>query len=281
MISTFIADELHGLKTVLEVHGQYMLSLSTRDWYGVKNISADVNSENDRASWFSGRAKPWPEADALKKVTADVTELQVKIQAELRYAKREVAWGKLGPKDMVTICRLLKNILVPLWGMESLTGITDRIEKRGGWRIPKMLNSTRNLIESDLNSLEDEEMEQWKDILGKLNYPVHRLQQAVIEGIDHSLYTLELAKRPVSPVKTDLEEYSLGCSTGKISPAKGLENMIQDFLGRREGLLREWCTEKGVDDSSQLNGMAPLDNQLHQRHQSQLYLILNVSLYCS
>lgn len=268
MISMLVTEELYGLKTILEAQGQYMLSLPMRDWYGTTNSTAYVKSGNE--SWFSTRAKPWPEADALKKVTADVAELQAKIQSELRYAKREVAWGKLGSKDMVTICRLLKNILVPILGIESLTGITDRIEKRGGWEALRVPKTADSLSESESNSLEDKEKGQWKEILEQLNDRVRRLQQTVIEGFDHSLYTLELVKRPVSPANTDLEANSPGCSPGERGFAKCLENMIQDFLRQREGPLKEWCA------ASQLNGMKPSDYPLHERHQSQLYLILDV-----
>jgi hypothetical protein len=281
MISMFVAEELQGLKTVLAVHSQYMLSLPARDWYGTNNSPPDAKSESCTESWFSARAKPWPEADALKKVTADVTELQVKIQSELRYAKREVSWGKLPAKDIVTTCRLLKNILVPVFGMESLTAVTDRIEKRGGWGALGVPNTVDSLTASDVNALEDKEKWQWKDILEKMNYPVIQLQRTMVEGLDHSLYTLELAKRPAPSVATDLEANSLECSPGEKGFAKYLENTIQDFLGLGEGLLNEWCIEKGMDAPSQMSTMEPSDYPLHERHQSQLYFILDVSLFCS
>jgi hypothetical protein len=281
MISMFVAEELQGLKTVLAVHRQYMLSLPARDWYGTNNSSPDAKSESCNESWFSARAKPWPEADVLKKVTADVTELQVKIQSELRYAKREVSWGKLRVKDTVTICRLLKNILVPVLGMESLTAVIDRIERRGGWGGLEIPNTVDSLTASDFNALEDKEKWQWKDILEKMNYPVMRLQQAIAEGLSHSLYTLEFAKRPAPSVAADPEANGSECLPGEKGFAKYLENMIQDFLGLREGLLNEWCIEKGMDAPSQMSTMEPSDYQLHERHQSQLYLILDVSLFCS
>lgn len=277
----FITQELHGLKTVFEVHGRYMPSLPTRDWYGTKNSPRDPDGRSDAESRFSTRTTPWPEADALKKVTANVNELQVKIQSELRYVKREMAWGKLGAKDIVTIYRLLRRILVPVYGMEALTEITDRIEKRGGWGGLRNPRTADSLTESEFNYLEDKEKRQWKWILEQLGGPVRRLQQAMIEGFDHCLYTLELAKRPASPAKTDLEANSPGCSPGERGFAKYLENMIEDFLGQREGLLKEWCAEKGMDDPSQLNAMKPSDYPLHERHQSQLYLVLYVSLFCS
>jgi hypothetical protein len=201
------------------------------------------------------------------------------MHSELRYAKREVAWSKLESNDLVTVCRLLKNILVPLLHIESLTGITDRIEKRGGWgslRVPKTEDS---LTESESNLLETMEQDQWKGILEQLNYRIKRLQQTMVEGFDHALYTLELAKRPLSSAKADLEANSPGCSPGERGFADCLENMIRDGLLQRETPLKEWCAGKGMDDPSHLDGMKRLEYPSHERHQSQLYLILDVRMF--
>lgn len=274
LIFMFVTEELRGLKAVLEVHGQYMLSFPARDWYGTKNPSSGNGSDGR----FSTRSRPWPEADGLKKAIANVIELQVRIQSELRYAKREVAWGKLGARDIVTICQLLKNILVPVLGMESITEVTDRIENRGGWGALRIPNAADSVTELDLDSLEENEKGQWKEMLEKLVDPTEQLQRAIIDGLDHSLYTLEFAKRPASRFKADLEANGPDCSPGERGSAKRLETGIQDFLGRCEEILNEWCAEKGMD-TPQLKSMKPTDYPLHERHQSQLYLILDVSYH--
>lgn len=271
LIFMFVTEELRGLKAVLEAHGQYMLSFPARDWYGTKSPSSGNGSDGR----FSTRSRPWPEADALKKAMANVIELQVRIQSELRYAKREVAWGKLGARDIVTICQLLKNILVPALGMESITEVTDRIENRGGWGALRIPNTADSVTELDLDSLEENEKCQWKEMLEKLVDPTEQLQRAIIDGLDHSLYTLEFAKRPASRFRADLEANDPDCSPGERGGAKRLETGIQDFLGRCEEILNEWCAEKGMD-TPQLKSMKPSDYPLHERHQSQLYLILDL-----
>ena len=272
-----VTHEIHGLKSVLEVHSQYMQSLPTRNWYGTKISSKDSDSGMEYESKSSTRSTPWPEADALKTVTNGVTELHVKIQSELRYAKLEAAWGKLNGKDISTITRLLKDILIPVLGMESLTEVTDRIEKGGGWGSVRMAKSSHDFTEAELVSLEEKEKEQWKWIFEQLRDPVRRLQQAMVEGLDHSLYTLEFAKRPASHTKTDLEANGPGALFVKKGFAPYLENMIQEFLRKREGFLKEWCSFRGVEYPPERNSTNPPDSPLHERHQSQLYLILNVS----
>ena len=273
----FVTAEIHGLKSILEVHRQYMQSLPTRDWYGAKSSSKYSDSGLGYERKSSARPSPWPEADALKAVTTGVTELQVKIQSELRYAKLEAAWGKLNGKDISTIARLLKQVLVPILGMESLTEVTDRIEQRGGWGSLRMANADHNLTEAELISLEEKEKEQWLLIFERLRDPVHRLQQAMVEGLDHALYTLEFAKRPASHAKTDLEANGSGTAFVKKGFSPYLENMIQEFLGKREGFLKEWCSSKGIEYPPDGDNVKRLDSPLHERHQSQLYLILDVS----
>lgn len=275
-----ITHEFYGLKNVLEVHSQYMLSLPTRDWYGTKSSSKGSDGGTDNESKFSTRSRPWPEADSLKAATTGVTQLQVEIQAELRYAKLEAAWGKLGGKDISTINRLLKAILVAVLGMESLTDVTDRIEKRGGWGAVRLPKTDHDLTEAEYVALEEKEKQQWIWIFDQLRDPVYRLRQAMMEGLEHSLYTLEFAKRPATHAKADLEATGPGILLGEKGFAIYLENMIQEFLVKREGFLKEWCAFKGIDFASLRDGAKPLDHPLHERHQSQLFLVLDVSKYC-
>jgi hypothetical protein len=274
MLVTF---EINCLKKVLEVHSQYMRSLPTRDWYGVKGFTKDSDSGMDSLNKLSSRSTPWPEADALKAVATGVTELQVKIQAELRYAKLEAAWGKMGAKDVSTITRLLKGILVPILGMESLTDITDRVEKRGGWGAVKLPKTDRELTEAEFVALEEKEKQQWTWIFDKLQDPVHRLQQAMIEGLEHCLYKLEFAKRPKLHSKTDIEANGSQSFFGLKAFAPCLESRIQEFLTSRESFLKQWCAFKGMDYPSKIEGIEPSEYPLHERHQSQLYLVLDVS----
>lgn len=265
------------MKRVLEVHNQYMRSLPTRDWYGTKSSSKDSDSGKDYESKFSSRTTPWPEADALKAVTTGVTELQVKIQAELRYAKLEAAWGKLSGKDISTIARLLKGILVGILGMESLTEVTDRIEKRGGWGAVRLPRAAHDLTDAEFAALEEKEKQQWIWIFEQLRGPVHQLQQAMIDGLEHSMYTLEFAKRTGTHAKMDIEANGAGSLPGEKGFATLLESKIQEFLTKRESFLKEWCALKGVDYPLKRDGIQLLDSPLHERHQSQLYLVLDVS----
>lgn len=204
----------------------------------------------------------------------------MKAQAELRYAKREVAWGKLSPKDFSAIVKLLKNIVHPVMGMDSLTQVTDRIERSGGWGSVRAANLSGHHTEDQLKALEEKEKEQWQWIFELLQFRVQKLKDAMLEGLQHFLYTLEFEKRPKPTAKADIEasgSNSTASSPGEKGFASRLEMMISEYMSQREGPLKEWCTSKGMDPSSHGRDVKPPEYPLHERHQSQLYLILDVS----
>ncbi|KUJ08768.1 uncharacterized protein LY89DRAFT_764104 [Mollisia scopiformis] len=273
LVSMFVTHEIQGFKAVFQAHTQYMLSLPSRDWYGSKQGSVESEASKDDDPFT--RPTQWPEADALKKAATMVTELQVKMIAELRYAKREADWSKLSPDDYGTLVRLCKNILLPILGMESLTEVTDRLEKRGGWSSIRSPNDNA-LSEKEFGTLEAKEKEQWHVIFEQLHEPILELQKTMAEGLDHSLYQLELVKKPKVAVRGDVEASAEDNGPGRKGFAKRLETGIEQFLKQREGPLREWCAEKGMDHSTERDSMKPNHYPLHQRHQSQLYLILDL-----
>lgn len=275
-----IHGEIQTFKAVLMAHSQYMVSLPGRDWYGQQSVSNNASIQTDEIPDPLTRTTPWPEADALKGVITSLTELQMKAQAELRYAKREVAWGKLSPKDFSNIMRLLKNIVHPVLGIDTLTQVTDRIEKRGGWGSVRAANAPAGYTEDDLKALEEKEREQWQWIFELLHSRVQRLKDAMLEGLQHFLYTLEFEKRPKSAAQPDIEASgsdSTAGSPGEKGFASRLEAMISEYAAQREGPIKEWCTGKGMDSNPNGSEANPSDYPLHDRHQSQLYLILDVS----
>jgi len=271
-----MTGEIHGLKAALEAQSQYMASLSTRDWFGSAYAPNYLDSRTaDSCNSLSGTSL-WAEADVLNKILTHITTLQAKSQAELRYAKVETTWDKLNAKDLETICQLERMILLPILGTRSLYHAANRIGKRGGWEAMSRLKTGRALAESESAYPQDTEREQWNLILGQLCGPAQRLQEAMIIGLDESLYDLGLGKRPVPP---DVEANGLHYSPMDGDLVARLERMIQQYLAERENPLKEWCTSKGLDNSSQQNDATQPDYPLYQQHLSQLYLVLNVSFF--
>jgi hypothetical protein len=273
-----IAKALHEYKEVFEAQSQFMLSLPSRDLFGSVVSSKTLDGESSGTSNSRNERASFVEAEALQKATMKVAELQVEIHSELRYAKREISWAKLRADDFSKLSKLLRDIFVPVAGMESLVNAVHLIEKRRDWDPAQPPEATAKLTALDLDASERNEKERWHWIFEQLQGPTHRLLQVMIEGLDHALYTLEFAKRPHTAATSDIEGKGLSHPPGDKGFSDRLERAIQEFLDQREGPLREWCTSKGMDSMPHGDSPHSSTDTLHERHQSQLYLLLNVSL---
>jgi Putative ER transporter, 6TM, N-terminal len=271
-----VAMVLQNYKSALEAQSQFMLSLPSRDLFGAAVNSKSLNGKSDGKISSHNERGPWVEAEALKEATIKVAELQVEIHSELRFAKREFSWAKLGARDFSKISKLLRGILIPVSGMESLVNVASLIEKRRDLNAAQPYETTPQLTTSNSDASERIEKEQWDWIFKQLQGPVHALLMVMIEGLDHALYTLEFAKRPHSAVKSDIEAKDPH-QPGERGFVDRLESAIQEFLQQREGPLKEWCTSKGMDlpPSGQIPNSST--DTLRERHQTQLFLLLNVS----
>ncbi|KIV89174.1 hypothetical protein, variant [Exophiala mesophila] len=273
LVTLVLNEYLHGLKAVFDAQRKFIESVPHREWQNRQAVSSSGESQN--SGGHSTRVESWPEADAWKAATIKVTEAQVKIHAEMPYVKRETCWGKLRSSDFVCIMRLLKNILVPITGLETIIQITDSVESRGGWgSISSNRDSTTTITDDPEAALMSEE-ELWKWIFQQIQEPSRQLWQAMLEGIDYSLFTLGFTKKPAFMTKEELASRGADLPSGKKGFAAYLEDSMQNFLAAREEPLKKWCKWNGLARSPGVSSKSPL----LQRHQTQLYLILDLE-YC-
>ncbi|KIX06506.1 uncharacterized protein Z518_04482 [Rhinocladiella mackenziei CBS 650.93] len=268
LVTLMLNEYLHHLKVVFDAQGALIHSLPARDW-GVVSGTSSLEGESDNSN-PDERITPWPEADTWRTATAAATESQVKIHSEMRYVKREFAWSKLAATDFVCITKLLKNILVPVAGMETVIQVGDRVEKQGGWASmkPPKDGSSSGVSEP---SMDEEEKERWGWFFDQIHEPYKQLERAMIDGLDYAFHTMGITKKPMFSTSPELEARGADSLDGK-GFAKYLEGTIDNFLTEREGPLREWCRLNGMDDSKETSSR----KLLHQRHRSQLYLILDL-----
>lgn len=267
---TLILNEyLHHLKSILDAQRDFIKSLHSRDWI---TRDASSGSETEDESSF-GRSSSWPEAEAWRSATTKATEDQVKIHSQIRYVKREFTWSKLRAGDFVSIMKLMKNILVPVTGMETVVQLAHRVEKLGGWgsiEASRAVTVPGTTASGDKPIRSEEEL--WKMFFVNLHDSTHDLCEAMLQGLDYAFFTLQITRKPAFSTKEELLARGT-TTTGGGGFGNLLEKIIQDFLTAREAPLKEWCHFTGQGDVP----AATSKNPLGQRHQSQLYLILNVS----
>ncbi|KIW73346.1 hypothetical protein PV04_01476 [Phialophora macrospora] len=269
LVNLTLNEYLHVLKGVIDAKGALLISLPSRDWNNASKASS-IESDSE-AGEPTERLTPWPEADRWKALTAVATECQIKIHSELRYVKREVTFSKLSGKDYSCISKMLRNILIPISGLETAIQVNDRVEKQGGWTSVRTHKDGSGSEASD-RSLSDAERERWSLLFGQIDPAFKVLWRAMIEGLDYAFYTLQITKKPAFSTKEELEARGADLPEGK-GFAKYLEKTIDHFLVEREGPLKDWCRLNGMEESQVAN------KALHQRHTSQLYLLLDIE-YC-
>ena len=267
-LATLVLNEyLHVLKGLIDAKAALLISVPSRDWNNAsKASSAESDSEGGEAA---ERLTPWPEADKWKHLTEVATECQIKLQSELRYIKREVCFSKLNGKDYSNIFKLLRNILIPISGLETVIQVNDRVERQGGWASVKTHKDGSGSEVSDRH-LSDTERERWSLLFGQIDPAYKLLWQAMVEGLDYAFFTLQITKKPAFGTKAEFEARAAASPEGK-GCAKYLEKTISHFLAEREGPLKEWCAQTGMDHSEVLNRSS------HSRNTSQLYVLLDVS----
>lgn len=74
--------------------------------------------EDDEEGFAGARAH-------LARASGTLDGLEAKLRADLKYARNEVAWGKLSAADLDEVAVLLRGLLLPLSGMSLLPSIVD------------------------------------------------------------------------------------------------------------------------------------------------------------
>lgn len=237
-----------------------------------------------------------PESDKLKATSAALGELHGKIHGDIAFAKRETAFGKLDANDIDEMFRLLQNICLPLSGNASVVDIFERIAERREDMALADGSSAYNVSKTT----EESEKLQWDDIMKSLHEPFETMSTAIDEGLQHCLYTLELAKPKRQKKDRNREETretseDVEANAGISKPedktaATHLASKIEGFHEQRRSTLALWCKQRGIEFDDQTYGKAldsftvangnvlqmPERQGVHHKQQRQLYLVLYV-----
>ena len=234
------------------------------------------------------------EAQGLKAAIGALGELYGKMHADVTFAKREMAWGKLDASDIDELLRLFQDILLPMTGMGSAADIFQRIAKQRGWARRETASSPEN----------EKGKSQWNEIMRTLHDPFQTMAETMHDGLQHALYTLELAKPPRNQkankrssgddaASTDVEADAEVTKPGDPKYAAYLATKIDIFVEQRKTTFTLLCQQRGVKmDASLFEDPSPTafrtstgneklteDPEAHAMNQRRLYLVLYVSEY--
>jgi hypothetical protein len=278
----------------------YLQSLEREDVFTTPQAPEDEIPEGKTAKTKAPKSvKPVSslETEKLRAAIGALGELHGKMHIDLPFAKREMAWGKLNASEIDELFKPLQGIMLPLTGMSSTADIFQRIAQRWGWTE----NPSKEAMPSE-KGRSAKAKSQWNEIMKTLHDPFQAVTEAMNDGLQHALYTLELAKQPKAKrsagkssgnidASTDIEAEAGVVKPGDLGYAKSLAQRVDDFHEQRRGIIATGCQQRGIDiHASAMDNIAQADSMFdveridlsedseeHQRNKRQLFLVLYVS----
>ncbi|KAL8691620.1 MAG: hypothetical protein Q9218_003195 [Villophora microphyllina] len=290
------AAYIGALRGALKAQSGYLESLESKEAFdGTAKVEKAASDEKAKHHILCHKKKDAPsqpsvEARTLKAAVAALAELAGKINGDLPFAKRELAYGKLDASELSELVKLLRHVMLPIMGMSSIADIFDRIAKRRGWKETSKDDSDES---EGVREWKEEEIYQWTEIMRTLHEPFQVLTEAMDQGLEHALYALDLTKRPkrstnqkprlrVNGASPDVEAKGETIEPGDKDFAHFLSTKIDRFYEQRRVSLDTWCFQHGLDIKRNRYTHEAKDPTLgggpfsaaHERQQRRLYLIL-------
>ncbi|CAK7216025.1 hypothetical protein SEUCBS140593_002731 [Sporothrix eucalyptigena] len=209
------------LRKAVVLQGAYLRGLEREDMYALVTVETAVGDlgpaqENERKKEKLRRkllklhkkaAGPAPPpltkeeqaAQALRATITAIRELAGKMQQEVRFAKRDAAFGKLTAHDLGEIVRLIRNIFVPVTGMSTIMDIFRRTAEHRGW------NTGDDEEKPEEALAKEKERRVWNEVMKQLHEPFTLLAEAIDEGLEHAALQLGLMPKTKEQKAKDKE----------------------------------------------------------------------------
>ena len=283
------------VRGILKAQISYLQSLEKPDMFAIPEDDTDEVKEGKH----HGHAKKGTPMSATEMATVKLTAaikglegLHGKLNGDLTFAKREMAWGKFNASDISELFKLLQGLMLPLTGMSSAADIFKRMAAKFGWtEVDKGSHAEK------LNTFGLEVKGRWNEIMMTLHEPFKEMTDAMDAGLQHTLYVLELEKRPRKrgkSHKTGRAHDDVEAEAGIIRPGdegygQVLEKKIEEFHEKRKSTVAVYAQQRGIkidvdslDDLSKMadqirEGTKDDSDEMQKRNKRQLFLVLYVS----
>lgn len=206
VVFTSMTAFVKALQAALTANVTYMHSLEETDMFAAQK----TNTRGEKAPRS-------PEAEAFKAKMRALAAVQGKLQADVPFAKREIAMGKLGPDDIQELFRCMRAITIPAVGLSCMPDVFELIAERIGW------DRTLSVVGLSSNSTIDEKMKmrietvnEWHDLMKLLREPFGQISQMINDGLEHVLIVLRFVPdpRPSKQGNGDIEADGSGPKPG-------------------------------------------------------------------
>ncbi|GAB1320884.1 ER transporter 6TM N-terminal domain-containing protein [Madurella fahalii] len=267
------------LRQIVSLQKAYLISLESDDMFATVTRTETLldriggHASHQEAGETPKLTKEAKAARGLQEAGAKMRELMGKLHADMRFAKRDIAWGKLDAKDLSELFNLFRNVFIPVLGMMTIIDIFKRVSERRGW-------DTADDAPEEVVAEKEKEKHVWNEVMKQMHEPFEILSQAIDQGLEHAGICLELLPRPkkVSPKAGKDLEAGERPKPGDRGFARIVDGKVDAFHSKKGELLKTWIREKGFDlnennakpsrlpserDQAQLNIILYMENLMH------------------
>ena len=276
------AAYISALQAALKAQSVYILKLELEE---VMMLDLQVNDGKKKDTGLSqdyqrAARRASGETKILQGCVKALTAVHGKMYGDLAFAKRETALGCLDADDIEEMFKLLRSVMVPLTGINTVVDIfTSMAEQPGRTRGEADIRET----EASTSGKKDER-EELSDFLQSLQAPFKALIDIMLQGLDHGAIQLDLIPkkhRDPRPVNKDLEVGSDGSEPGSARFVDHLQSQVNQFYSARGSSYNYWSHDAGFSGAKSTSATPERDNASRQirehKLQQQRYLGLYVS----
>ncbi|KAL4883227.1 hypothetical protein BJY04DRAFT_185077 [Aspergillus karnatakaensis] len=230
-----MAGYVGALRAALQAHTAYFEALESDNVFGrTATYDSTVEKIDEHGKVYT------PEAANIRKTVQKITELHGKMAGDLTFAKREVAIGELGPDDLQSIFRHLRQTMIPVVGLSFVVDIFERLSEYNRWNDPIDPTSVVS------NDQRDRAVHEWNEIMRAVHDPFVSMIQTIDEGLQHVSLTLKLTPAPKGARPAPDAEASATQAPGDKGFCTHMEKKLLDFKVAKRLALRAWSEEKGI-----------------------------------
>jgi hypothetical protein len=288
VVNNEFAGAIGLLRKALQLQKKYLVGLEELDMFAVVTHRATMEAldaekkkkkkkKKDKGTSVEPDRQPSMTKEAaiakeLKAAIAQVSEMTGKIQADITFAKRDIAWGKLDAKDLGEIAKLIRNAAIPVVGISSIMDIFQRVAERRGWNVDAE-------EAPEIVAQKDKEKRVWNEVMKRMHMPFEILSEAVDQGLEHAALRLEILPKPKAekkkkdPKDADVEAKGDSIRPGDDGFSAVIQQKLDQFDATKGETLRAWVKERAFVRGE--DGSSPAEQaEARERDQSQLYCLI-------
>ncbi|KUI65028.1 hypothetical protein VM1G_01178 [Cytospora mali] len=271
-------------KKAITLEKEYLQGLEKEDMFALEVVETSAGrSEPERKGGKKDKGPPLTReqktAIALRGAIAATRELMGKIYGDIKFAKRDIAWGHLTANDFSELFNLIRMFIIPMTGIGTIMDIFQRVGRDRGW---DGSGEGEGGLFQHLTPFDKEESQRiWNDIMRQLHEPFDILSEAIIQGIDHGGILLGLFPQSKEQKKAsagaDVEASGGQLRPGQVGFSQVINEKINTFNSRKSEILRIWAKEKGLSSDGKPENWDKNNTRLFEKKrndQTQLYVIL-------